>query len=70
MDRWFVAYDTHRNSGDFASAPELRSNCTCNGWDTHTCLHFQTAAEAEAEYRRLTTWYNEETEARRVAMLT
>lgn len=69
MNRLFVAYDTYRNSGDFSSPPELRRNCTCNGWDTHTCLHFQTEAEAEAEYQRLSDWYYEELEARRVAML-
>lgn len=66
---FFLAYNTHRNSGAFSSFPEPRQECSCNGWDTHHCLHFGSEAERDQELRQLRDYYEEELEGRQAAML-
>jgi hypothetical protein len=65
---YYVAYTTYRNSGDYSNEPELRNRCTCGRWDTHTCLHYPTLADAEAALKELQSGYENDMAARRVAM--
>ena len=66
---WFISYNIYPNSGDFSSAPELRCKCTCNGWHTHVCMHFDNEQDAQKEYERLDSLFDSEQDARRSAML-
>ena len=66
---FFVAYNTHRANGDFDGDVRLLNHCTCNGWDTHHCLHFDNLTDARAAYDRLDADADADLAARRAAML-
>ena len=64
----YVSYNVFRASGDFSSSPELREYCSCNGWDTHICIHCRNAKEALQLYNELYASYSDEMESRQIAM--
>lgn len=64
----YVSYNVFRASGDFSSMPQLRNDCSCNGWDTHTCIHCKNAKEAMQVFNDLWASYNDEMESRQIAM--